>query len=320
MNDIPQAQPDQDGNYPINTTVVSVDEGIINPFALTVHNETTNTVNTLIISGRGPRAIKHYRNKTVRDLDKKIARTKNGSRKHKKLARAKKKLLAKTARRLKNADHQIAKKADTFVRAQAWSEQAQAYNPTRLVVGDVRGVEQNTRKKMRAHKNTRKELSLWSRGRQEQYFGEKTGLTIEHIPEHYTTQSCPKCGTRTKPRGRVFKCKNKECNLVLPRDLVGSGNIGSRAKYGGTRVSKDTRIVPWVDDNTRVIVTYQRSVHYYQPKPKASVGGSVENAVLAPNRAKQDLFVARKLGHTSVSGPISIGSVPATTLWSRGGW
>lgn len=90
---------------------------------------------------------------------------------------------------------------------------------------------------------------------------EKTGLPVERIAEHHTTQTCPKCLTRQKPRGRTYNCKNPECDLVAHRDVVGTGNIGARAEHGGTSVSKDTPIVAWIDrQHDRVLITYQQAV------------------------------------------------------------
>lgn len=293
---VPQAVADNEGDYSEDTVLVSVDEGIINSFALTVHDRENNVVDSLVLSGRRARSVKHYRNTQVRSLDKAISRTKVGSRKHKRLSHKKKKTQARTSRQLHNLDHQVSKKAANFIREKSVDPTTSESHPVRSVVGDVRGIEQGNRQKRRARKNLRKELSQWSRGRQEKYLEEKTGLKIEYVPEHYMKQSCPKCGVRKKPAWRVFECKNPGCKLVLPRDIVGSGNIGARAYHGGTKASKDSLIVPWVDEHTRVVVLYQQPVYHRQKKPRQRTAGGVGDAVLAQNQAKyaRSVLVARK--------------------------
>jgi putative transposase len=198
-----------------------------------------------------------------------------------------------------------------------------------LVVGDVRGIEQNTRKKQRARKSQRQQLSQWSRGTQETYLAYKTGLILEHVPEYYTSQTCPKCGTRRKVSGRIYKCKNPECGLVIHRDVVGGVNIRSRSVNGGENKSKTTQILPSIDENTIVSVTYQRTQHFWT-KPQSvlhsyhqdalgrsgvsskSVGKS---AVEAPNRAATSSNISIKT--SSVAGKFQKVQ-PATIRKSRG--
>jgi putative transposase len=48
--------------------------------------------------------------------------------------------------------------------------------------------------------------------------------------EHHTTQTCPGCGNKKKPKGRVYQCG--VCGFVGHRDVVGASNILSRRLYG----------------------------------------------------------------------------------------
>jgi putative transposase len=48
--------------------------------------------------------------------------------------------------------------------------------------------------------------------------------------EHHTTQTCPCCGNKKKPKGRVYQCG--VCGFVGHRDVVGASNILSRRLYG----------------------------------------------------------------------------------------
>jgi len=73
-------------------------------------------MSVLVINGRGGRAAKRQRNKTVAKLTSRMTRCKNGSRKHRRLLAAKKKVEAKSERRLHDFDHQVTAKAETFTR------------------------------------------------------------------------------------------------------------------------------------------------------------------------------------------------------------
>jgi putative transposase len=277
------------------TVVVGVDEGIINPLTLVVRDG--QRVDGLVISGRGIRSIKRLRNKQVGSLNRAIARTKNGSRKHKRLIRLKKKTQAKTARQLRNADHHVAHRAADWINEQAIDSETGVIRKVALQVGDVRGIEKNTNKKRRASRSTRQQLSQWSRGRHETYLVEKTGLRIDYIPEPHTSQTCPACSTRRKPSGRVYACK--ACGLVMNRDIVGAGNILSRAVNGGDRASA---ISPWIDDSSSIAVKYRRSQrgwppdqtarHSFHQNAQQRAGGrwGEKTAVEAQNRASAEII------------------------------
>lgn len=117
------------------------------------------------------------------------------------------------------------------------------------MVGQDLPLYSHTRKKRRAHKNTRKELSRWSRGRQEQYLGEKTGLKIEYVPEHYTTQSCPKRGVRKNPRVACLSVRTLGGveNAVLAPNQARPSLLVARRNTPNTsveRVSKSIGPVP----------------------------------------------------------------------------
>ncbi len=175
--------------------VTAIDEGVINPMALATWTD-ERTIDVTIINGREGRAIKRQRNKSVGSIQKTLSKCKNGSRKHRRLAKAKKKVKAKAKRKLRDFDHQVARKAANHVIA---------HNSGRLVVGDVRGIEQRTRQRKSANRHLRQQLSQWSRGRQECYLKEKTGLEDEHLDESSSTKTCPACGARNRPSGRDYK-------------------------------------------------------------------------------------------------------------------
>ena len=56
---------------------------------------------------------------------------------------------------------------------------------------------------------------------------ERLGMQVVLVSERYTTQTCPHCGQRYKPKGRVYRCR--WCGFVFHRDGVGAINL--RRKY-----------------------------------------------------------------------------------------
>jgi putative transposase len=60
------------------------------------------------------------------------------------------------------------------------------------------------------------------------YKAERLGMKVELQDERYTSQTCPACGKRHKPKTRLYKCS---CGFQSHRDAVGSINI--RRKYLG---------------------------------------------------------------------------------------
>ena len=152
--------------------VTAIDEGIINSMALATWVD-EKTVDVTVINGREGRSIKRQRNKAIGQLQRTISKCKSVSRKHHRLVMAKKKINGKTKLSLRDFDHQVSNKAANHVIN---------HNTERLVVGDVRGIEKETKSKQRMGRNGRQQLSQWSRGTQERYLNEKTGVDLD-FPE-----------------------------------------------------------------------------------------------------------------------------------------
>jgi len=221
--------------------VTAIDEGIINPMALATYVD-DRTIDVTIINGREARAIKRQRNKAVGAFQRKLSKTKNGSRKHRRLVAAKKRVKGKARLALRDFDHQVARKAATHVIEHATG---------RIVIGDIRGIEQETRIERRIGRHGRQQVSQWSRGVEEKYLGENTGIDPEHLNESGSTKTCPACGARNRPTGRYYRCKNPECGFTCHRDAVGAINILQKAIHGV--------YVPIGPDVT-IRVTYLRAV------------------------------------------------------------
>ena len=248
--------------------VTAIDEGIINPMALATWVDDA-TICVTIINGREGRAIKRQRNKAIGSLQRKLSRTKIGSKKHRRLQAAKKKVRAKASAQLRDFDHQLSRKAANHVITHCTAK---------LIAGDVRGIERKTKLEGRVGRHMRQQLSQWSRGTQERYLGEKTGLDLEHLNESSSSKTCPKCLTRNRPSGRHYRCKNPACGFTCHRDAVGSINILQKAIHG--------TYVP-IGTDTEICVTYlraterwsldQRNAHRKVQSRKARALSSAQN-------------------------------------------
>ncbi len=247
---VPTSRPSQ--GDPNN--VAAIDEGVINPMAVAV--ETDDAYEILVVNGRHARAVKHYRNTRIASLQEKLFRCVKGSKRWRKLDAKRRRIEAKTADALRNADHQTTRKVSDFL---------QEHDAGRIVAGDVRGIEQNTRKnetrRVRNRKDQRRRLSQWSRGRQENLLAHKTGMTVEHIDESWSSKTCPACQTRNHPNGRGYHCHN--CGFTCNRDAVGALNILMRAQHGA--------YAP-IDMDKPIRVKYLRATPIFQPKTDVEHG------------------------------------------------
>ena len=225
--------------------VISVDEGIINHMTACV--ETPQAYEVTVVNGRAARSVKHRRNTAVGSLRQAQSRCVEGSRRWRELNQATKRANGKAARSLRNIDHQVSRKI---------TDMAVRYDTGTIVAGDVRGIEQNTRQaeKQRVGRHQRRRLSQWSRGRQERYLTEKTGVAIQYQDESWSSKTCPACSTRNRPTGRAYKCSC--CGFTCHRDAVGALNILQRFRHGA--------YTP-IDVNKPIHVTYLRATPLVPP-------------------------------------------------------
>lgn len=197
------------------TNSCGVDLGEIHSIAAYCDNE-----ESLIITGRKMRSIHRLRNKLLASIQKRLSKCSKGSRKWKKLLKAKRYILSKSDNQLKDCLHKTSK---DFI---DWCFLNQVKE---IAIGDIEGVQRNTKKKKR--KTINQKLSNWNFGKLQQYIDYKAkekGMLIKKQEETYTTQQCPCCGRRKKPSGRIYKCK---CGYIVHRDIHGAYNILSKYKY-----------------------------------------------------------------------------------------
>lgn len=212
----------EDGQAPApapGDRTAAIDLGEIHPVAITDGEE------ACILSCRELRSIAQQTNKELAALQKKQARCPRGSRRSQRLGRAKRKLLARRKRRRRDLEHKISRTTiDWCVEKQIGA----------LAIGDVRDIADQTKERKRLARPERQKVSNWSHGTIRRYLGYKaaaTGISVQDgVLEHHTSQTCPSCGHRHKPKGRVFRCP--ACGFVFPRDGVGCANLLSRVLHG----------------------------------------------------------------------------------------
>ncbi|WPQ59494.1 zinc ribbon domain-containing protein [Paenibacillus polymyxa] len=101
-----------------------------------------------------------------------------------------------------------------------------------VFVGDVGTVSQGTKKKQKLRRRERQKISNWNVGQQVRYLTYKLqaqGIAVTKVNEAYSTQTCPVCHQRHKPKGRMYRCR---CGYVSHRDTHGAKNILSEQLYG----------------------------------------------------------------------------------------
>jgi putative transposase len=207
----------EDGRQPKpapGNNVVSVDLGEVHPAVVGDEHE------AVIITCRARRHQVQGHAKRLAQIDRAIARKRKGSRRRKRLARPKARMRAKHARVLRDMEHKISRAiVATAVEREAGT----------IVIGDVRDVADG----VDLGRTTNQKISGWAHGRVRRYViykAEAEGIAVELEEEAYTSQTCPSCRGRHKPKGRRYRCP--ACGFQAHRDVVGQVNILSRFKHG----------------------------------------------------------------------------------------
>lgn len=169
-------------------------------------------------NGRLLRSKQRYLNKIKAELGAKIDTAKKGTNRRKRLIRAKRRICAK----LNNQIQDILHKQSSHIVSTLHQRGVQT-----VVIGDVRNIRKG--KDHGAKRNQNLHQAVYGKMRWNlEYKCARRGMDTVLQEESYTSQTCPKCGNRYKPRGRKYACK---CGFVYDRDGVGAINI--LAKYRG---------------------------------------------------------------------------------------
>jgi transposase, IS605 OrfB family, central region len=174
----------------------------------------------LSVHGGRLRSLRRQHNRTKARLDSKIDRKEKGSRRWKRLVRAKDRRLKKIRNQIRDLLHKVTTRLANVLHERRTGT---------VVVGELTGIREGIDYGSRMNQR----LHQWAYSKFEHmltYKAQLRGMTVERASEAYTTQTCPRCGNRREPSGRVYDCL--ECSFEGHRDVVGGWNILNR-KYPG---------------------------------------------------------------------------------------
>lgn len=218
------------------SNTVSVDPGEIHPAVVGDEHQST------IITCRERRHEMQGHAKRLAKLSAALSRKQRGSRAYQKLVRSKSRMKAKHDAVLRDMAHKISRE---IVNAAVEME------ASTIVYGDIKDVGDG----VDLGKKTNQKIASWNHGQilgYVKYKAEAEGITVALQNERHTSQTCPNCGNRHKPRGRNYRCPS--CKFQSHRDVVGSVNILSAYKFGEPgRIPAPTEIKHRMPHNLRLM-------------------------------------------------------------------
>jgi len=199
------------------SAVVGVDLGVIHTAVC------TNGEESLGVVGRGFRALKQWQAKTEAVLATKLARKTKYSRRYRRLSVKRRKLHHRVQHQTRDFLHKAATQVVKF---------CQDVGAKVCVVGNLSQITQHQSGKR--SKRTNQQNWLANFGKLTEYLRQKlcrVSIKMAVIDEFYTSQTCPVCGRRHQPRGRVYRCHS--CGFIGIRDEVGAFNLRNRYLHHG---------------------------------------------------------------------------------------
>jgi putative transposase len=215
------------------TAEATVDLGQIHQCAVT-----TSTGQGLIVSGRGIRAEKQLMNKMHGSIAALQSRCTKGSRRWKKLQRARNGYALRSERRVRDLRHKGTRQVIDFCVTHGVGD---------LFIGDPHGV-----RKHPCGRRHNQRMSQWEYGKDTDYLQQKAAqASISSFTgsERGTSSRCPKCGHRHKPTGRNWSCK--ACGFTGHRDLVGSANMHEIA-FGHKTIFPAAKAITYLRPGTAI--------------------------------------------------------------------
>ena len=118
-----------------------------------------------------------------------------------------------------------------------------------IVLENIRGLKQHSKKQKKASKTLRRKFGNWSYYQLEQFFiqrVEKLGKTVLFVNPRYTSQRCSQCGyiaKKNRASQSDFLCN--ECFFELNADLNAARNLSNfgKADFGGASVNSPNVVV-----------------------------------------------------------------------------
>jgi putative transposase len=201
---IPSAPPEE---LP-GTVRAAVDLGEIHLAAVS-----TSTGAALVVSGRGIRSLKRRQNMVFGKIARRRSRCKKGSRRWRRLQRARLKTSARTKRQLRDLRHKGTRKVIEF---------CVVHQVGALYIGNPHGV-----RDLPTGRYHHQRMAQWEYGKDINYLTHKSKqhrIVSFTGTERGTSSQCPVCGKhQRKPRGRQWRCRR--CGFQGHRDVVGSTNM-----------------------------------------------------------------------------------------------
>jgi len=198
-------------NPPDRNKVVALDLGEIHPFVSFDGEE------VLIWNGRLLRSYKQLRLKLIALKQRLLAKKQKGSRRWKRIKRSLGKQIAKVERKIEDLEHKLTK---------AFVKYCKAKGIGTVVIGKIKGI----RERAKYNKEVNQKIHLmWRFNKLLQKLKYKLkgeGIVVVEEDESYTTQLCPKCGNKHKPKNRNYVCHT--CGFSYHRDGVGAINLFKR--------------------------------------------------------------------------------------------
>lgn len=177
-----------------------------------------NGEKAVVLNGRKGKSIVRDRNRDLAHIQELMARCTKGSIRWTRLNRRKAQMLAKNDRRVTDYTHKLTARIK------------EEFPDTELFVGKAFNEAASGKRPKQAQMIASAPTGKITK----QILYKMEGSSV--IPEPNTSRTCPGClRVHTPRKGRVFRCTNKKCKLVLPRDVVGAMNILSLGLYGEIR-------------------------------------------------------------------------------------
>jgi putative transposase len=190
--------------------VMSVDLGILRPLTAFDGSE--------VISYHGGilNSLIRYRNKELAEFQQMLSRCKRGSKRYRKLLKAKKRMLVRIRHQIEDVLHKI---TSNFIRM------CLQKGIGVIAIGDIT----NIRERVEGNDNLNQKVHQWCFRKMVKMITYKAlslGIEVKLVSEEYTSQVCPVCGSKNHLVGRNYECKS--CGFRYHRDGVGAINIWRR--------------------------------------------------------------------------------------------
>jgi len=190
--------------------VMAVDLGILRPITC------FDGIEVISYHGGILNSLIGYRNKELAKFQQMLSRCKKGSKRYRKLVKAKKKMLRRIRHQMKDILHKV---TSNFLKM------CLQKGIKTITVGDIT----NIRERVQGNDNANQKLHQWCFRKMIDmltYKAHLLGIDVKLVPEEYTSQTCPACGSRNHHNNRNYECQN--CGFKYHRDGVGAINIWRR--------------------------------------------------------------------------------------------